>query len=145
MAPEKKKLSPAYKNMLSFISLTCSAVNHRCIKRIFHQETMHKKVGQTIGRFTFNAWNDEITGSTKKISLRVKMVKISHSEITEVVLAHFNIGNNVYKQQWRVLCTFLPNRCVGQLLDISTKNCILLTTIYLWLLIFWSVVYWSQF
>ena len=52
MAPEKKKLSPAYKNMLSFIPLTCSDVKHLCLNRIFHQETMHKKVDRTIGRLT---------------------------------------------------------------------------------------------
>ena len=52
VAPAKKKLSPAYKNRLSFISLPCSDVKHLCLNSIFDQETMDKKVDQRIGRFT---------------------------------------------------------------------------------------------
>ena len=52
MTPARKKLSPGYKNRLSLISLTCSAVKHLCLNSIFDQETMDKKVDQRIGRFT---------------------------------------------------------------------------------------------
>ena len=47
-------------------------------------------------------------------------------EVTEVVLAHCNIANNDYQQDWRVLYTFVPNKSFGQLLDISSKYVIFL-------------------
>ena len=47
-------------------------------------------------------------------------------EVTEIVLAHCNIANNDYQQDWRVLYTFVPNKSFGQLLDISSKNVIFL-------------------
>ena len=53
---------------------------------------------------------------------------MSHLEIIEVVLIHFNIFNNSYQQHSRFLYTFVPNESFGQLLDISPKNFILLKT-----------------
>ena len=53
---------------------------------------------------------------------------MSHLEITEVVLVHFNIVNNDYQQDSRVLHTFAPNKSFGQLLDISPKNFMFLKT-----------------
>ena len=47
---------------------------------------------------------------------------VSHLEITEVVLVHFNIVNNHYQQDSRVLYTFVPNKLFGQLLGISPTN-----------------------
>ena len=49
-------------------------------------------------------------------------------EITEVVLMHCNVANNSYQQNWRVLYTFVPNKSLGQLLDISTGNYTFLKT-----------------
>ena len=49
-------------------------------------------------------------------------------EIIEVVLLHCNIVNNDYQQDSRVLYTFVPNKSVGQLLDISPKYFIILKT-----------------
>ena len=43
-------------------------------------------------------------------------------EVTEVVLIHFNIVNNNYQQDWRVMYIFVPNESFGQLLDFSSKN-----------------------
>ena len=43
-------------------------------------------------------------------------------EITEVVLIHFNVVNNSYQQNSRVLYTFVSNKPYGQLLNISLKN-----------------------
>ena len=43
-------------------------------------------------------------------------------EITEVVLIHFNVVNNIYQQHSRVFSTFVPNKSFGKLLDISPKN-----------------------
>ena len=42
---------------------------------------------------------------------------VSHLEITEVVLMHFNIVNNVYQQNPKVLYTFVSIKSFGQLLD----------------------------
>ena len=43
-------------------------------------------------------------------------------EITEVILFCCNVVNNSYQQKSRVLYTFVPNKCFGQLLDTSIKN-----------------------
>ena len=51
-----------------------------------------------------------------------------HLEISEVILVHFNIVNNNYQYDSRVLYTFLPNKSFGQLLDISPKGFIFLGT-----------------
>ena len=48
--------------------------------------------------------------------------KIPHLEITEVVLAHYNIVTHDYQQDSRVLHTYVPNRSFGQLLNISRKT-----------------------
>ena len=42
-------------------------------------------------------------------------------EITEVALIHCSIVNNDYQQDLRVLYRFVPNKSLGQLLDISPK------------------------
>ena len=51
-----------------------------------------------------------------------------HLEITEVVSLHCNIVNNNYQQDSRILYTFVPNKSLGQLLDISPKNFLFLKT-----------------
>ena len=43
---------------------------------------------------------------------------VSHLEITEVVLIHFNIVSNDYQQNSIVMYTFVPNKSYGKLLDI---------------------------
>ena len=43
-------------------------------------------------------------------------------EITQVVLVHCNTVNNVYQHDPRDLFTFLPNKSLAQLLDISPKK-----------------------
>ena len=47
--------------------------------------------------------------------------------ITEEVLVHCNIVNNDYQQGSRVLYTFIPNKPLCSLLDISPKNIFLRT------------------
>ena len=47
---------------------------------------------------------------------------VPNSEITEIVLVHFNIFNDTFQQNLRVLYTFVPNKSFGQLLDILLKN-----------------------
>ena len=53
---------------------------------------------------------------------------VPHLGITEIVLIHFNIVNNDYRQDSRVLYTFVSNKSFGQLLDISQKKIIFLKT-----------------
>ena len=70
-----------------------------------------------------------------------------HLEITEVILVHCNIVTNDYQQEILVHCnlvnndyqqdstvlhTFVLNKSVGQLLDISSKNFIFLKTFEVW-------------
>ena len=49
-------------------------------------------------------------------------------EITELELVVCNIANNNYQQDSRVLNKFISIKLFGQLLDISSKNFILLKT-----------------
>ena len=42
---------------------------------------------------------------------------------------HCNAVNNSYKQNSRVLYTFVPNKSFGQLLDISPQNFVFLETL----------------
>ena len=70
-----------------------------------------------------------LLGSTKsKITKHENGENAPHLEITEVVIVHSNIVNNNYQQNSRVLYTFIPNKSLGQLLDISPKNIIFLKT-----------------
>ena len=69
----------------------------------------------------------KLLGSTKsKITKDKNGENIPYLEITEVVLIHCNVVNNSYQQNSRILHTFIPNKSLGQLLDISPKNFIFL-------------------
>ena len=58
----------------------------------------------------------------------MKMVKMSHLEITEVVLVHCNVVSNNYQQDSSVLYTFVLSKSFDQLLDILPENFIFLKT-----------------
>ena len=65
----------------------------------------------------------KLLGSTKsKINKDKNGKKEPHLEIFELVLVHCNIVNNDYKQDSRILYTFVPNKRVGSLLEISPTN-----------------------
>ena len=69
----------------------------------------------------------KLLGSTKsKITKDENTENMPHLEFTEVILVHWNIVNNDYQDNSRVLCTFVPNKSFDQFLDISPKNCIFL-------------------
>ena len=71
----------------------------------------------------------KLLGSTKsKITKNENGENVPQLEITEVVLVHYNIVNNDYEQDSRVLYTFVPNKPFGQLLDISPTNFIFFRT-----------------
>ena len=58
----------------------------------------------------------KLLGSTKsKITKDENGKNVPHLEITEVILVHYNIGNNDYQHDSRVLYTFVPNKSFGQL------------------------------
>ena len=61
----------------------------------------------------------KLLGSTKsKLTKDENGENVSHLEITKVVLVHCNIVNNSYKQDLRVLYTFVPHKSFCQLRDI---------------------------
>ena len=65
----------------------------------------------------------KLLGSTKsKIGEDENGENVPYVEITKVMLVHCNIVNNNCQQHSRVLYVFVPNKCFGQLLDISPKN-----------------------
>ena len=55
--------------------------------------------------------------------------RLSHLEITEVILVHCNLVNNSYKQNSRVMYTFFLNKLFGQSLELSPKRYIYLKTL----------------
>ena len=58
----------------------------------------------------------KLLGSTKsKITKNKNGENAPNLEITEVILVHFNIVNNNYQQNSRVLYTFVPSKSFGQL------------------------------
>ena len=74
-----------------------------------------------------------LTPETKKL-LEKEITKdkngenVPHLEITEVVLFHYNIVNNDYQQDSRVMYKFVPKKISGSLLEISPTNNIFLKT-----------------
>ena len=71
----------------------------------------------------------KLLGSNKsKITEDKNGGNLPNLEITEVVLVHCNIVNNNYQQDSKVLYIVIPNKSLGQLLDISPKKFILLRT-----------------
>ena len=97
-------------------------------------------VNKTENRITFEIktgyYLELLTPETMKLlgNAKTKITKdkngknVPHLEITEAVIVHWNIVNNDYQQNSRVLYKFFPNKLFGQLLDISLKNVIFLKT-----------------
>ena len=70
-----------------------------------------------------------LLGSTENKVTKDKNGKnVPHLEIKEVVLVHYNIVNNDYQQDSRVLYTFVSNKPFGSLLEIYLTNHIFLKT-----------------
>ena len=71
----------------------------------------------------------KLLGSTENEIIKDKNGEnVPHLEITEVVLVHWDIVNNDYQEDSRVLNTFVPNKPFGSLLEISLANHIFLKT-----------------
>ena len=85
-------------------------------------------------RFTFKINNGHylelLTPETMKLigSTESKITKdkngenVSHLEVVELVLVHCKVVNNDYRQDSRILYTFVPNKTFGSLLEISPTN-----------------------
>ena len=70
-----------------------------------------------------------LLGSTEnKVTKDKNGENVPHLEIKEVVLVHYNIVNNDYQQDSRVLYTFVSNKPFGSLLEIYLTNHIFLKT-----------------
>ena len=70
-----------------------------------------------------------LLGSTEsKIAKDKNGENIPHLEIVESVLVHYNLVNNDYQKDSRILYTFIPNKPFGGLLEISPTNHIFLRT-----------------
>ena len=65
----------------------------------------------------------KLLGNTKsKITRDENGENVPYLEITEVLLIHCNIVNNIYQQSSSLLYTFVPNKLFGQLLDILPEH-----------------------
>ena len=97
------------------------------INEIENRTTFKIKTGYCLK--LLNTETTKLLGSTKSNIAKNKNSKnLPYLEIKEVVLIHSNVVNNSYQQNSRVLCTFVPNKWFGQLLDISSNNFTFLET-----------------
>ena len=65
----------------------------------------------------------KLLGGTKsKITKNGNGENVPQLEISKVLLIHCNIVSNDYQQDSGVLYTFVPNKSLCQLLDISPNN-----------------------
>ena len=71
----------------------------------------------------------KLLGSTENKTTKDKTGEnVPHLEIKEVVFVQYNVINNDYQQDSRVLYNFVPNKPFGSLLDIFPTNHIFLKT-----------------
>ena len=97
------------------------------INKIENTITFRTKTGYYFELLTSETM--KLLGSTKsKITKNENGENVSYLEITEEVLMHCNVVNNSYQQNSRVLYTFVSNKSLGQLLNISPGNFIFLKT-----------------
>ena len=65
----------------------------------------------------------KLLGSTEsKITKDKNGENVPHLELFELVLVHCNLVNNDYQQDSRILYTFVANKTLGSLLEISPTN-----------------------
>ena len=71
----------------------------------------------------------KLPGSTEsKITKDKNGENVPHLEVIELVLVNWNLVNNDYQQDSRILFTFVPNKSFGSLLEISPTNHVFLKT-----------------
>ena len=97
------------------------------VNKIKNRITFKFKNGYSLELLTSETM--KLLGSTEnKITKDKNGENVPHLEITEVVLVHFDIVNNDYLKDSRVLYTFVPNKPSVSLLEISPTNHIFLKT-----------------
>ena len=69
-----------------------------------------------------------LRSTEKKIAKDKNGGNVPHLEITEVLLVHCSIANNVYQQDSRFLYNFVPNKAFGSFIETSQRNHIFLKT-----------------
>ena len=90
------------------------------INKIENRITFQIKTGYYLKLLTPESM--KLHGSTKsKITKDENGENVPYLEITEIVLIHCHIVNNIYQQDWKFLYPFVPNKLLGQLLNISPK------------------------
>ena len=96
---------------------------------------------------TFNSETTKLLGSTKsEITKFENGENLPYLEISELLLIQFNVVNNNYQQNSKILYTFVHNKSFGELLNISSKNKkIFFKNFWLRIFIYWKVVYRSKF
>ena len=91
------------------------------INRIENRITFKIKNGYYLEIFTLETM--KLLGSTeRKITEDKNGENVPHLEVVELVLVHYNLANNDYQQDSRILFTFVPNKTFGSLLEISPTN-----------------------
>ena len=71
----------------------------------------------------------KLLGSTKKdVDQDKDGEDVPKLESVEVVLVHCNLVNNNYQQASKVLFTFVPNKQIGQLINVAPHTLIMLNT-----------------
>ena len=71
----------------------------------------------------------KLLGTTKKDVDQAKDGEdVPKLESVEVVLVHWNLLNNNYQQASKVLCTFVPNKQFGQLINIAPNSLLMVNT-----------------
>ena len=91
------------------------------VNKIENRITLKIKNGYNLELLTKETM--KLLGSTEnKITKDKNGENVPHLEITEVVLVHCNMVDNDYKQNSRVLYTFVLNKPFGSLLEISPTN-----------------------
>ena len=97
------------------------------INEIENRVTFKIKTGYSIEFLTPETM--KLLRSTKsKITKNENGENVPYLKISELISIHFNVVNNSYQQNSRVLYTFVPNILLAQLLDISPKTFIFLKT-----------------
>ena len=67
--------------------------------------------------------------SESKITKDKDGENVPHLEVVELVLVHCSLANNDYQQDSKILYTFVPNKPLGSLLEISPTNHIFLKAV----------------
>ena len=94
--------------------------------KIKNRIALKKKTGYKLELLTPEAM--KLLGSTKKDGDKDGEI-VPKLESVEVVLVHCNLVKNYYQHTSRVLLTFVPNKQLGQLINISPHFLILMSTV----------------